>query len=291
MKTYLDCIPCFLRQALDAARAVTCDEAVHRQVLDSVASLVSRLPLEVTPSEIARQVYAVIAEITGSNDPYYKEKLQANQQALSLYPRLGEVVAKSDDPLLTACKLAIAGNSIDLGPDSKYAAVDSITGLALKSPLAINDYPQFRESINRSQNILYLGDNAGEVVFDRVLIDELRQAGDFTISFVVRGKPIINDATLADAEYVGLDRVADVISSGSSAPALILSQCSPEVRELYHSADTIISKGQGNYESLSEERENIFFFLRVKCPVVARLLGAVVGDAVLKKQDDVSQSG
>ena len=140
MKTYLDCIPCFLRQALEAARAVTGDEKVHRQVLDSVASLLSKLPLEVTPPEIAQQVYRIITEITGSSDPYHKEKWRANQQALAFYPRLKEVVAGSDDPLLTACKLAIAGNAIDLGPDSKYADIGSIIEVALSSSLAINDY-------------------------------------------------------------------------------------------------------------------------------------------------------
>ena len=284
MKTYLDCIPCFLRQALEAVRAVTGDENVHRQVMKSVAGLVSELAPEVTPPETVRQVYSIIAEITGSSDPYHKEKWRANQQALSLYPRLKEAVAESADPLLTACKLAVAGNSIDLGPDLKYGDLSSIVELALASPLAINDYEQFRESISNSRRVLYLGDNAGEIVFDRILIRELKRVKDLSIDFVVRDKPIINDATLADAVYVSLDKVANIVSSGSAAPAMIPSQCSPEVLRLYHSADTIIAKGQGNYESLSEERKNIFFFLKVKCPVVARLLGASVGDAVLKKQ-------
>jgi uncharacterized protein with ATP-grasp and redox domains len=194
-------------------------------------------------------------------------------------------VVESADPLLTACKLAVAGNSIDLGPGVKYGELSSIVELALASQLAINDYEQFRESISNSRRVLYLGDNAGEIVFDRILIRELQQIKDLSIDFVVRDRPIINDATLADAVYVSLDKVANIVSSGSAAPAMIPSQCSPEVLRLYHSADTIIAKGQGNFESLSEERKNIFFFLKVKCPVVARLLGASVGDAVLKKQD------
>ena len=281
-----------MRQALDATRAVTPDETVQRRVLDAVAGLIAGLPLDVTPPEIAQRVYEVIAGITGSTDPYYEEKRQANQKALSLYPRLREVVAASADPLLAACKLAIAGNSIDLGPHSRYADIDSIAGPALASPLAIDDYARFRKSLAGSRNVLYLGDNAGEIAFDRLLVEELKRVGDFSISFVVRERPIINDATLADAAYVGLDKVARVVTSGSGAPALVLSQCSPEVRELYRAADTIIVKGQGNYEALSEQpNKNLFFFLKVKCPVVAGLVGVGIGAAVLKQQDEVSPSG
>jgi len=290
LKTYLDCIPCFFRQALETARATTDDENVHRQVLDSVASLIPELPLEVTPPEIAQQVYRIVADITGNRDPYHEEKWRANQVALSLYPRLREVVADSDDHLLTACKLAIAGNTIDLGANPKYADINSIIESALVSSLSIDDYHEFRDSINNCQRVLYLGDNAGEIVFDRLLIRALRQIKDFDIDFVVRERPIINDATLADAIYVSLDKVAGIVSSGSDAPATILSQCSPQMLRLYHSADIIIAKGQGNYESLSREHKNIFFFLKAKCQVVARLLGVSVGDAVLKRQSVAAPS-
>ena len=284
MKTYLDCMPCFLRQALEAARAATDDEDVHHQVINSVASVISEFPLEITPPEIAQRVYRVVADVTGSRDPFHKEKWQANQLALSLYPRLRRVVASSDDRLLTACKLAIAGNTIDLGPASKYADINSIVETALTSPLGIDNYAEFRESINNAQRILYLGDNAGEIVFDRVLIQELRRIKDLSVDFVVRESPIINDVTLADAVYVGLDRIASIISSGSDAPGTILSQCSPQMLRLYHSADIIIAKGQGNYESLNEERQNIFFLLKVKCPVITRLLGVNIGNAILMRQ-------
>ena len=288
MKTYLDCMPCFLRQALEAARATTDDESVHHEVINSVANLVSEFSLEITPPQIAQQVYRVVADITGNRDPYHEEKQRANQLALSLYPRLKKVLADSDEPLLTACKLAIAGNSIDLGPSSRYGDINSIIETALTSSLGINDYCKFRDSIITCQRVLYLGDNTGEIVFDKILITELRQIKDFDIDFVVREKPVINDATLADAMYVGLDRIANIVSSGTDAPATILSQCSPEMLRLYHSADVIIAKGQGNYESLSEDQKNIFFFLKAKCPVIARLLGISVGDAVLKKQDIIS---
>ncbi len=284
LKAYLDCIPCFLRQALEAARMATDDEDTHLRVLNSVAGVIPKLPLNVTPPEIAQQVYRIVADITGNRDPCYEAKQQANQLALSLYPHFKDAIASSDDPLLVACKLAIAGNSIDLAPQSNYGDPVSIAESALVSPLGIDDYEEFKRSIESSSRILYLGDNAGEIVFDRMLIEELQRIKDFEIHYVVREKPIINDATLDDAISTGMDKVAKIVPNGSDAPATILSQCSPQMLQLYHSADIIIAKGQGNYESLNDEAKNIFFLLRVKCPIIARLLSTKVGDAVLKRQ-------
>ncbi len=262
----------------------TDDEVVHRTVLDTVARMIPGLPLDITPPEIAQRVYALVADITGNQDPCYEAKQIANQQALSLYPGFKEVIAGSSDPLLVACKLAIAGNIIDLAQQASYGDLKSVADLALAAPLGIDDYEKFRKCLHDSSLILYLGDNAGEIVFDRMLIEEMRKIKDSEIYFVVRENPIINDATRLDAVSTGMDKVARVISNGSDAPATILSQCSSQVLQLYHSADLIIAKGQGNYESLSDEKENIFFFLRAKCPLIARLLRVNVGDAILKKQ-------
>lgn len=282
MRVYLDCLPCFLRQALEAARAATEDEDIHRKVINSVAGMIPQFSLGLRPPEIAQQGYQLIYQITGNSDPFRQAKVEANRAALALYPRLKEVVANSEDPLLMACKLAIAGNSIDFAPDFDYGGINNLVGTALASQLAINDYKELRSSINNSRYVLYLGDNAGEIVFDRVLIEELRQVKELEIDFVVRERPIINDATVEDAIAVGMDKVARIVSSGCDAPATILSQCSSEMLRLYHSANVIIAKGQGNYESLDEESGNIFFLLRAKCLIVARLLGVSVGDAVLR---------
>jgi uncharacterized protein with ATP-grasp and redox domains len=244
LRIYLDCLSCFFRQALEAARAATDDEYVHRRVLNSVASMIPEIPLDATPPEIAHHVYTLIYRITGNSDPHRETKTQANQMALALYPRLKKAVADSEDPVLAACKLSIAGNTMDLAPKSNYSDLDSIIGSALTSPLAIDDYQEFLKSIRGASHILYLGDNAGEIVFDKLLIEELHRIKRLEISFVVRERPIINDVTRHDAVSVGMDRVADIVSSGSDAPATILSQCSPEMLRLYRSADIIIAKGQ-----------------------------------------------
>jgi hypothetical protein len=284
MKAQLDCLVCLLRQALEASRAAIDDELLQQQVVYSVAQLIPRLPLEMSPPEMSQWVYRLISQITGNSDPYCKAKMDSNKLALSLYPQLKEIVFNSEEPLLTATKLSIAGNSIDLAPQTDYGDLDSLINSAIISPLAIDHYNEFRQSLLNSSTILYLGDNAGEIVFDRLLIEELLKIKPFRIYFVVRDKPVINDATKEDALACELDKIVEIISSGSDAPATILSQCSAEMLKLYHSADLIIAKGQGNYESLSEEPSNIFFLLKAKCPIVAKLFGIKVGEAILKGQ-------
>lgn len=281
MKTYLDCIPCFFRQALAAARMSTEEERIHRRVLNSVAFMLPGLALNATPPEIAQQVYRIVYEITGNNDPYLEAKRCANKSAMSLYTRMKDMVDDSNGTLETACKLAIAGNAIDLGAQAEYGNIFSIIEDSVGYQIDQEHYRKFKESVGQSSLILYLADNAGEIVFDRILIEQLLQIKKSKIVFVVREKPIINDATLDDALQVGLNKVIPIISNGSDAPATILSQCTSEMLSYYQSADLIISKGQGNFESLSGRPENIFFLFKVKCPVIARDSGYDLDSPVL----------
>jgi hypothetical protein len=192
-----------------------------------------------------------------------------------------DMVDYSNEHLQTACKLAIAGNDIDLGAQADYGSMDSIVEDSIGFELDPDNFAKFEKSIKKASLILYIGDNAGETVFDRILIEQLLQMNKSKIVFVVREKPIINDTTFDDAIKVGLDKFAKIISSGSDAPATILSQCSSEMLSFYRSANVIISKGQGNYESLSGRPENIFFLFKVKCPVIARDAGFDIGSQVL----------
>jgi len=283
LKTYLDCLPCFLNQALRAARAATEDEAVQRQVIDAVAKMIPELPLDLKPPELARQTYRIIANITGNKDPFHQAKAEANGAVLAIYPRLQQIVKDSEDRLFTACRLAIAGNSMDLGPKFDYGSVESLIDTAIcPLPLTINEYDGLQRSLDICQRILYLGDNAGEIVFDCLFIEEISRVKKLEIYFVVRDSPVINDATMDDALAVGMNRIARVVLSGSDAPATVLPECSSELQQLYHSSYIIISKGQGNYESLEGEAGNIFFLLRAKCSLIARSLGVNVGDCVMR---------
>lgn len=181
-------------------------------------------------------------------------------------------------------RLAILANSLDFGSNFDHGGIEAIIdeATACSLPLAVNNYDEFRSRLESSRSLLYLGDNAGEIAFDRLLIEEINRLNELETYFVVRGRPVINDVTVEDALAVGMDRVAMVVSNGSDAPATILSQCSTELQQLFRSADIIIAKGQGNYESLEGESESIFFLLRAKCPLIAKLLGVSVGDCVLK---------
>lgn len=278
MRTYLDCLPCFLSQALRAARIATDDEALIKRVLDEVGMMLRDIPLDSTPPESGRRIYRKVAEITGTRDPFRGLKDESTRQALALYPSLKGRVEASSDRLATAIRLAIAGNVIDFGPNRAFDLEREID-TTLEKDAAIWDYPAFRDALSGVHEILYIGDNAGECVFDRILIEELDQP----VTYAVREVPIINDATCEDAVQAGIDQVATIVSSGTDAPGTILHTCGSEFQKLYHQAECIISKGQGNYEALSGERRPIFFLLKAKCRVIADDIGVQEGDIVLKE--------
>ncbi len=277
MRTYLDCIPCFVDQALRAGRIATDDEKKLKRILDEVGMMLRDIPLENTPPETGMLIYEKVREITGEFDPYKELKRESTKKTLALYPSLKKIVEQSNDKLLAAIRIAIAGNVIDFGPNRGFNIEEEIDEV-LKKDFAIYDYDKFKDCLDKTGKILYLGDNAGEAVFDRILIEELKKP----VTYVVRDVPVINDVTYEDALQAGIDKVAAIISSGTSAPGTILKTCNAEFKEVYNNSNFIISKGQGNYEGLSNEKRPIFFLLKVKCHVIAQDVGVNVGDIVLK---------
>lgn len=260
---------------------VTHDEGVQRRVLNVVMEKMSIFPLTATPPEMARVIHQTIREVTGSDDPYRQVKERSNEKALELYSLMKELVATSGDPLLASCRLATAGNSIDFGVSSEsFRDYHSLIEYALSSPCRVDHYGKFVGCLSRASSLLYLGDNAGEIVFDRVFIEEIRAFKDIDVIFVVRGSPIINDATHEDAMYVGMEKVAKIMSNGCDYPGTVLRSCSKRVQELFQSADIVIAKGQGNYESIDGDRGNLFHLFKVKCSVVASQLKVDVNDMV-----------
>jgi len=277
MKTYFDCFPCFLNQALRAARIATDDEKKIKNVIDEVGVMLRDIPLESTPPETGRLIYQKVGEITGNGDPYREIKSETTKKALSFYSDLKRQVEKSDNRLLTAIRIAIAGNIIDYGANWGFD-INVEVAEVLEKDFAISDHGSFKDSLDGAHEILYIGDNAGECVFDRILIEEMKKP----VIYVVRDVPIINDATYEDAVQAGIDKVATILSSGTDAPGTILKTCSVEFKNVYEKSKFIISKGQGNYEALSNERRPIFFLLKAKCHVIADDLGISKGDIVLK---------
>ena len=278
MKAYLDCYPCFFSQALKTARMITADEKKIHSILVEVSRVLPTLSFEATPPEIGKEVYRIISDMTGVDDPYRHLKESCTRQALSLYPELKRLIESSEDRILSALKVAIAGNIIDFGANAEFDIKRDVD-IILSQDLAIDHSEALCRALDEAQNVLYVADNAGETVFDKLFIEEIGKR----IVYVVREKPVINDAVHRDALAAGIDRVAEIISSGTDAPGTILDLCSEEFLDVYRSSDLIISKGQGNYEGLSEEARPIYFLLKAKCPVIARDIGVEMGSIVVMK--------
>ncbi len=267
-----------MEQALRAGRMATHDERKIKELIDEVGAMMKDIPLENTPPETGEFIYGKIKEITGVRDPYRDVKKKNIREALSLYPSLKKKVSGSDDPLMTAIRIAIAGNVIDLGVNKKFDLEKDIKEI-LKQDFATFHYCQFVEDLKNAGDILYIGDNAGESVFDRLLIEQF----NVPVTYAVRGIPVINAVTMEDALESGLGEVAELISSGTTAPGAVLRLCSEEFVDRFRKADMVISKGQGNYESLSSAERPVFFLLKAKCFIIARHLGVNENDIVLEK--------
>lgn len=269
MQTTLECIPCILRQSLEAARNVSDDAAIHEMVMKKALTLAAEMDLRQSPPEMTQYIHRHLRNIIGDDDPYREAKQKMNRLALAMLPSLREKIANSPDPIFTATRLSIAGNVIDFGVNGNLDESDVI--LAMEQTFQesfFGEYERFKLAVQQAQSILYLTDNAGEIAFDRLLIEQILPK---EITVVVRGAPVINDNTYLDAQAVGLDSLVKVIDNGSDAPGTILKDCSEHFLSHYQKADLIIAKGQGNYESLNQEKGNLWFLFRVKCPVVARL--------------------
>ena len=277
MKTYLDCLPCFMNQALRAGRIATNNEEKIKKLLDEVGLMIKDIPMEHTPPETGKIIYRKISEITNNNDPYKEIKEKNIEHALRLYPKLKQKVDESDDRLLTAIRLAVAGNVIDLGVDKEFNITKDVEKI-LHQEFAIFDYELFKQELRKAKEILYIGDNSGEAVFDKILIEEIGKP----VTFVVREIPIINDITEKEALKIGINKVATIISSGTIAPGTILDLCNDEFIKKFENTDMVISKGQGNYEGLSNIYRSIFFLLKAKCPVIAGDAGVKENDIILK---------
>ena len=278
MKTYLDCLPCFLSQALRTARVATDDEKKVKSVLDAIGCMLKDIPIESTPPETGRLIYRSISVITGNLDPYKKIKADSTQKALSLYPSLKRMVEKSDNRLLTAIKIAIAGNVIDFGANWNINLHHEVEKV-FKRNFACCDYDVFKTRLDDAREILYIADNAGECVFDKILIEEMNKP----VIYAVRALPVINDATYVDALEAGIDEVATIVSSGTDAPGTVLKTCSSGFKDIFYDSTFIISKGQGNYEALSDQKQSLFVLLMTKCSVIANDIGVNTGDIVLKE--------
>ena len=278
MKTSLDCIPCFVRQATDAVRMWAVSEGERARLVRRILQWIAKVDLDQSPPAISQIINRQVRGLLVMADPYRAAKDAHNALAEALIPSIRRRIAASFDPLTMAVRYAITGNIIDLGAKNGigYGEIYEELKSAPLQPI-FGDMEAFKKACGQAQTILYLTDNAGEIFFDRLLIEKLPGA---KITLAVRGAPIINDATRTDALAANLEDLVEIIDNGSDAPRTILNDCSAEFRRHFDEADMVIAKGQGNFESLSDEPRNIFFLFRTKCPVISLHSGFSVGSYV-----------
>lgn len=278
MKIFLDCLPCFLKQVLEASRLATDRTDLHEEIMRETINLISDYQKFRYSPEVGRAMHQIVKKHTGIFDPYMKIKSENIKNALEIYPSLKHFLFKKTERLYWSLKIAATGNIID-SAIYKDINIEECVEKELEKEFSICDIERLESELKRAKNLLIIGDNAGETVFDRVLVEDFLY---LDITYAVRNEPIINDATIEDARASGLDCCTRLISTGCNAPGLILDECNEEFLNIFNNADIVVSKGQGNYESLSEPKRGMFFLLKAKCSVISNKLGVNVNDYVFK---------
>jgi len=277
----LDCIPCYIKQMINTLAQTEIPEEKMREIIHQTLPLLPRLDPQGTPAENSTIILRKVNELLGIEDPFHSAKKESNELALKLLPQLKERIGNSEDPLFMSLKIAVAGNIIDMGILKEFDVEGSIQEAMVKD-FARDDYASFLQRLKEAREILILGDNSGEIAFDRLLAEQLSELR-IKVTYAVKDRPILNDATIEDAVYVGMKEQIRVISNGSGFLGTILKDCSEEFIQAYKKTDLVISKGQANYESLEaygKEDRRLYFLLRAKCEIVAKNLGVKLGEMV-----------
>lgn len=276
-KVTYDCIPCSIGSLIKLLNTNFIEEDKKDAAMRGLLKYLSEIDYQQAPPALGQEMHRIIRDILENPDPYKQIKHEFNQLMLADYDKLQSEVKTAADSFKMALRFAIAGNIIDFGPNHHFNVNETIEQ-ARSVALAIDHSDILRRELESAQTVLYLGDNAGEIVLDRLFLETIRHPNVF---FAVRGGPIINDVTIEDAREVGIDKIATIISNGQNSPGTLLDTVSDEFRELFDTADVIISKGQGNYEGLANCEKNIYFLLMAKCNYVAAHLGVAYGDFVV----------
>ena len=284
-----ECVPCILRMSVAALRQLPLDENTIRELTAEILEIPSLRGLDwnTTSAEVIEDVWRKIIKKTGSSDPFRLVKSNQNKKIMDLYPVLQQMINEAVDPLYMAVKLAILGNSLDLMVADSAETFENSIKDRVDAPLPVEIYSAFEQQLRASKHLVYFGDNAGEVVFDKLLIETIKELHSVEIVFVVRSVPTLNDATLSEASSIGIDNIAQLIENGIDGPlpGTLLARCSNEVQDVVNRSDLIISKGGGNFDTLDEERKhlnkNISFLLLSKCEPYCRHFGVQIYQPIL----------
>ncbi len=278
-----ECISCITAQSQRVCDAIHADDTLRKKILDYVEGALKSANFTLSPPLLAAPLYEQMAILAQTDDLYEEQKQHASTQAKSYVPFLEETIQNSDDPLVAILKTAVVGNVIDLAAEVSFDLHDAIMSV-FKTPFTHDDTEALRVSLTCAKTLLYIGDNAGEHIFDALAIRFLQKLyPQLSITYMVRGNPIINDVTMREAQEAGIEKICSVINSGVPTPGFVYELASIESQVLFDRADLIIAKGMGNYECMTpQKRHTICFLLKVKCSVVAASLGREIGDIVCK---------
>lgn len=281
MHSQIDCVHCYLKQAVTCMGIAGIDEDRQHEILFELMDDIKVLDRSRTPAENSTELLLKVYKLIGSNDPYQEIKSESNAMALELYPKLKNYLAKSKNRLYDALKISVSGNVIDLGINRDFD-IDASLEYSLNAGFSIDHYDRFVDKLDKIGKVVVVGDNSGEIVFDKLLVEELTKINK-TVTYIVKGGPILNDATMEDAVQVGMDKVSRVITTGSNYLGVPIHKVSAKVRMLLEDSALVISKGQANFESLEHEelaKDKVFFLLKIKCDCVAKTAEASMGDIV-----------
>ncbi|HRW35539.1 MAG TPA: ARMT1-like domain-containing protein [Thermotogota bacterium] len=284
MYIFPDCIPCHFNQLSRIIKSLNITDEESFVLYKKVAEAFSKMENNITPVEMADILYTVVEEQWGVTDVFCEEKRQANQMAMKIVRDIEKESSGGNWPLKTYAKLAALGNQIDLGAHEvnlerfEQELLDKAKALTF----ALDAFESFEHKLKNAKTVLFILDNAGEVVFDRLFMKKIKETHpNVDLYAAVRGRTILNDVTVTDAEYVGLREVSQVINSGSMYPGIVIGKTSQAFSEIYNKVDLIISKGQGNFEGLSSNaNERLFFCLMVKCDTISKYIGIPKGSTV-----------
>ena len=286
MKISYECGPCFLRQAKEALDLSTDDELLKMEIMSDIFKYLSDNFTENTNSNgTGSRMHKMIIERTGCRDPYYNEKIEGNEIALKYIPEVKRIL-EEDDSLENYVKIAIIGNILDFGAFTLDDDIEAVIKDSLKKDLTIKDIEEFENSLETNDRVLYLVDNTGEIVFDKLLLEKIRQY-DVDITIAVKSQPILNDACMKDALDAGLDEYGEIVEIGCGTVGYVDSEISDEFREIFNAHNFIISKGMGNYEGLSEielSDKEVYFLLCSKSNTISRHIGVNLHDMLLFKK-------
>ena len=284
MKIEKECLDCIFKQSTRVSEFLKVTPTQANHISQIAKQHIDQFDHTSTPPHNATPMYEDIANYLHVDDIYAQMKDEASKSALKFVSTCKDSINTNEDRLEGAIKTAIAGNVIDLAAEVMFDLDDEIEKI-FKTDFAIDDFQSLKTKLLQTKTLVYLADNAGEEIFDKICIETIKELyPDIVVYYFVRGKPIINDLTISHAKNSKLDEVATLVDSGVPTPGYVQEFATKEANELFKSADCIISKGMGNYECLGEERNlPIYFLLKVKCQVVARAIGATLGDIVCKK--------